>query len=288
VVKCGIRNLYHWTGTPLNQIGSSLSLINQNSASSLITVPLYIQIADELISRIESGDLQPGTQLAPERDLSAELNVNRMTLRRALQVLQSQGLIIRKHGVGTFISETKIERQMETIFRFTSGMQNRGFTPGTKLIWVNTIEAEQKIAKDLAIPSHGRVYDILRLRSINQEPVMIESYKIPLSRFPGLEKFDLENRSIYEIIEVEFGVKIARNRQSFEPITATRFEADLLQVKVGSALMLENRLSYDAENQPIEFGKDRYRGDRFRFVTETPTFDISSIESQSAQQVVPI
>ncbi|MGW8225498.1 MAG: GntR family transcriptional regulator [Anaerolineales bacterium] len=265
-----------------------MNLLNENSTSALITVPLYIQIADGLISQIESGDLQPGTQLAPERDLSAELNVNRMTLRRALQVLQSQGLIIRKHGVGTFISETKIERQMETIFRFTSGMQNRGFTPGTKLIWVNTIEAEQKIAKDLAIPPHGRVYDILRLRSINQEPVMIESYKIPLTRFPGLEKFDLENRSIYEIIEVEFGVKIARNRQSFEPITATRFEADLLQVKVGSALMLENRLSYDAENQPIEFGKDRYRGDRFRFVTETPTFDISSIESHPAQQVVPI
>ena len=268
-----------------NRIGITLRINNDHSSTSLITVPLYIQIADKLISQIESGDLQPGTQLAPERDLSAELNVNRMTLRRALQVLQAQGLIIRKHGIGTFISETKIERQIETIFRFTSGMQNRGFTPGTKLIWINEIEAEQKIAKDLAVPVHAKVYDILRVRSINQEPVMIESYKIPHSRFPGLEDFDLENRSIYEIIEDEFGVKIARNRQSYEPITATRFEADLLQVTVGSALMLENRLSYDPENRPIEFGKDRYRGDRFRCVSETPTFDISTIESYPSPQL---
>ena len=57
------------------------------------TIPLYIQIADRIMSQIESGDLPPGTQLAPERVLSSELSVNRMTLRRALQVLESQGLL---------------------------------------------------------------------------------------------------------------------------------------------------------------------------------------------------
>lgn len=239
------------------------------SASTSFTVPLYIQIAERLISQIESGDLSPGTQLAPERELSLDLNVNRMTLRRALQVLESQGLLDRRHGIGNFVANSKIDRQMESVFRFSSGMAKRGFTPGTKLISVEVIDAEQKLADDLNIPGYPQIYDILRLRSINQEPVMLESYKVPLNRFPGLQEFDLENRSIYEIFETEYAVKITRTRQSLEPIIATSFEAEILRIARGDPLMLEKRLSYDAENLPVEFGKDRFRGDRFRFITET-------------------
>jgi len=261
-------------GSYFNNHGFALTVTRDTTNSISFTIPLYIQIADGLISQIESGELSPGTQLVPERDLSIELNVNRMTLRRALKVLESQGLIVRKHGVGTFVAEAKIDRQMETIFRFSSRMQNRGFTPGTKLILVEKIQAEYKLAKDLGLPASDMVYNILRLRSINHEPVMLESYKIPVTRFPGLDQYDLENRSIYEIIEIEYGVRIARNRQSFEPIITTEFEAELLKIKIGDALMLEKRLSYDDHNQPIEYGKDRYRGDRFRFIAETSPFSI--------------
>ena len=236
------------------------------------SIPLYIRIADGLVSKIESGELAPGAQLAPERDLSKELNVNRMTLRRALQVLESQGLIVRKHGVGTFITEPKIDRQMEIVFRFSSRMQNRGFTPGAKIILIEEIPAEPNLAKELELPAVSLVYNILRLRSINQEPVMLESYKIPVHRFPELDQFDLEKWSIYEIMETEYGVKISRARQSFEPIIATEFEAEMLDIKMGEALMLEKRLSYDRDNLPVEYGKDRYRGDRFRFVSEASPF----------------
>lgn len=238
------------------------------------SIPLYVQLAEGLIAKIESGELSPGEQLPPERELSASLGVNRMTLRRALHVLGSQGMIIRKHGVGTFIAEPKIDRQMEVVFRFTSGMLNQGFTPGAEMISFEEINADQILAKDLAIPTSSRVYSILRLRSINREPVMIESYKIPVQRFPGLDRFNLESRSIYEIMEIEYGIPINRARQSFEPITATSFEAELLNVNYGEALMLERRISYDDINQPVEYGKDRYRGDRFRFVTEAKPFPL--------------
>lgn len=250
-------------------------ILNKDTTKTIsFTFPLYIQIAEKLISQIESGELIAGAQLPPERLLSIELNVNRMTLRRALQMLESHGLLERKHGVGNFIAKPKIDRQLKTVFRFNSGIQNRGFTPGTKLISVDVIKAEQKISRDLSIPDSSQVYAILRLRSINRVPVMLESYKIPVYRFPGLDHYDLETRSIYEIIEYEYGVKIARSRQSLEPIIATSFEAELLEIKPGEPLMLEKRLSYDAENQPIEFGKDRYRGDRFRFISETSPMDI--------------
>jgi len=237
-------------------------------------MPLYIQIAEGLIAQIESGDLIPGQQLPPEREFSEKLSINRMTLRRALHVLESQGLIIRKHGIGTYIAELKFDRQMEVVFRFSRGMQNRGFTPAAEIISIEKVAAEAALAKDLSLPEPSPVYSILRLRSINQEPVLIESYKIPVQRFPGLDKYDLENRSIYDVLENEFGVPIVRARQSFEPVIASTFEAELLEITEGNALMLEKRISYDSENVPIEYGKDHYRGDRFRFVTEAIPFDL--------------
>lgn len=240
---------------------------------SAISIPLYIKIADDLIARIEAGDLSPGDKLPPERQLSDILGINRMTLRRSLNVLQSQGLIVRKHGIGTFIAEPKIDRRVDTVFRFTTGMINRGFTPQAELISINQSQVDTKVAKDLALPASSRIFKILRLRSINHEPVMIETYQIPVIHFPGIDRFDLENRSIYEVMESEYGIKIARARQSFEPVKSTDFESDLLRIAVGDPLMLERRISYDVDNLPVEVGKDRYRGDRFRFVTENAPID---------------
>jgi GntR family transcriptional regulator, N-acetylglucosamine utilization regulator len=238
------------------------------------TVPLYIQIAEGLIGKIESGELTPGDRLPPERDLSEQLGVNRMTLRRALRVLEAQGLIKRRHGVGTYITAPKIDRQMDIVFRFTHGMQTRGYNPGTRLISVEQVSLETAAARQLAVPLASPAYRIRRLRMINQDPVLLEDYTIPLARFPDLERFDLEQRSIYEVMESEYGIAIVRARQSFEPVVASEFEAGLLQIRPGAPLMLEKRLSYDQYNQPVEYGQDRYRGDRFRFITDAAPFEL--------------
>ena len=240
----------------------------------VFTVPLYIQIAEGLIGKIESGALTPGDRLPPERDLSEQLNVNRMTLRRALRVLEAQGLIDRRHGVGTYITAPKIDRQMDVVFRFTHGMQNRGYTPGALLISVEQIALDTAVARQLAVPPSCPAYRIRRLRTLNQEPVLLENYTIPQTRFPNLDRFDLQERSIYEIMESEYGIAIVRARQSFEPVIASAFEAELLKVRPGAPLMLEKRLSYDKDELPVEAGQDRYRGDRFRFVTDAAPFDL--------------
>lgn len=238
-----------------------------------LSIPLYVRIAEGLIGQIESGELVPGDQLPPERDLSEKLGVNRMTLRRALRVLEAQGLIERRHGVGTYITAPKIDRRMDMVYRFTRGMQKRGSTPGARLISCEIASLDTAAARQLVVPPASPGYHILRLRTVNQEPVLLEQYAIPQERFPGLERFDLEGRSIYEVMENEFGVTIARARQSFEPVVASAFEAELLEMRPGAPLMLEKRLSFDAEGRPVEYGRDRYRGDRFRFVTDAAPFD---------------
>jgi GntR family transcriptional regulator len=148
-------------------------------------------------------------------------------------------------------------------------MQNRGYTPGSRLISLEQVLIDKAHASELQISVSDPAYSIVRLRTVNHEPVLLETYLIATRRFPGLERHDLEGRSIYEIMETEYGIPIVRARQNYEPVLASSYEADLLDVRTGAPLMLETRISYDQADRPVEFGKDRYRGDRFRFVTET-------------------
>ncbi len=233
-------------------------------------IPLYVQIAESLIDRIESGELAPGHRLPAERELSEALGVNRMTLRQALHNLEMQGLLVRRQGDGTYVTESKkIERQAGKLVPFTRGMQQRGLKPGAKVLSFERELADATVARELGIRTSAPIYHVRRLRLINHEPVMLETFSVAAARFPELEQFDFTKRSGYEIFETEYGVVVSRARQSLEPVIASDFEAPLLQVKPGAPLMLEVRLAFDQHGQPVEYGRDLYRGDRFRFVTET-------------------
>lgn len=231
-------------------------------------LPLYIQIAEGLLNRIESGELSPGDRLPSERELSDMLSVNRLTLRRALQILESQGLIIRRQGDGTYVAETKFERHAGKLVPFTRGMQRRGYSPSAKVLTFDQMPAEAAIARELNLLVGAPVYYIHRLRFINHEPVLLEKVTLPFHHVPKLERFNLEERSLYEIFETEYGISICSARQSLEPVIATEYEAEVLGIRLGAPLMLERRIGFDQNDQPIEHARDLYRGDRFRFITE--------------------
>ncbi len=239
------------------------------------TTPLYIQIAEGLIQQIESGEFAPGERLPAERELSRMFGVNRMTLRRALMRLELQGLLYRRQGAGTYIAEPKIERQADELVSFSRGMTRRGYLPGAKLLRFERKPAEVRIARELGVPVGAEVFYFNRLRFLDQEPVMLEEFWMSVARFPDLESFDLINRFIFDIVEMEYGLTVTRARQSLEPAVATDYEAEMLNIRVGSPLMLERRLSFDEHDEPIEFGKDLYRGDRFRFITEVAPMERS-------------
>jgi GntR family transcriptional regulator len=237
------------------------------------TAPLYSQIAARLTDRIRAGKLTAGSRLPPERELSETLGVNRMTLRQALHMLESQGLLVRRQGDGTYVAEPVIERQAGKLISFTYGMQRRGLKPGAKVVLFTQHPVDAEIANRLRVRESALVYDVHRVRLINDEPVLLERYIIPVSRFPNLEKHDL-SRSMYEVMEKEYGVQVQQARQSLEPVVAGKYEAGLLGIKKGAPLMLERRISFDKEDRPVEYGNDLYRGDRFRFVTEMASLEL--------------
>jgi GntR family transcriptional regulator len=152
--------------------------------------PLYIQIAESLLSRIESGELPPGARLPPERELGQTLGVTRATIREAFNVLEDRGLLIRRQGQGTFVTTPKIERQAAKLVPFTKGMEKRGFKTENKMIALQSIPAEASMAAELQIPVSDPVFFIHRVRQINKEPVLMERLFVPGSRFPDLDRYD--------------------------------------------------------------------------------------------------
>ena len=238
-------------------------------------LPLYLQIANNLIEQIEAGTLAPGTRLPSERELSLKLSVQRETVRQALAVLDNEGLITRRHGSGTYIAEPKIERDAGRLFPFTRAMQRKGYRPGATVIQMEKILCSPAIAHELDLPVSAIVYFIQRVRTINQEPVVLENAYIPADIFPDFDRFDLSERSMYEIMETEYGSRVSQARQSLEAVVASEFEASLLGLKKGDPLMLERRLTFDQLNRRVEYSKDLFRGDRFRFTTERTPLETS-------------
>ncbi len=231
-------------------------------------LPLYLQIAAGLLEQIESGELSPGERLPPERKLSNLLGVTRSTLRRALQRLEVQGVLVRRQGAGTYVAAPKIEQTVDQRLSFSHQMQKRGYLTGTRLLHFDRRPAEATVANALRIPLGARVFHCQRLHCIDQSPAVLETIWMPAARFPNLEQFDWSKRLVYDIIEQQYGVVVSRGRQSLEAVVATEYEAGVLGVQAGAPLMLERRTAFDQHDRPVEYGKRLYRGDRFRFVTE--------------------
>lgn len=231
------------------------------------TIPLYVQIADGLLERIESAELVPGDRLPSERELSKKLGVTRVTLRQALGLLEAQGLLIRKHGVGTYIADLKVERAADQLVPFSKGVKARGLKPGAQIIKIEKMPASYGVAQKLNLEAGQMIFHSHRLRFINQEATMLEKYVLPISLVPNWDQQDLVNHSIYETLQTVYGIVMTTATQSLEAVPATEYEASLLDIKVGTPLIMEQRIGFDQNGRPIEFAKDLYRGDRFRFVS---------------------
>jgi len=191
-----------------------------------------------------------------------------------LDVLEARGLIIRKRGSGTFVTKAKIEREDIRVFAFTKIMAASGYKTGTKILSALEVGADARVAGKLKVEVGTHIYYYHRLRLLDGEPMMLEKICLPKHIFPGMDQHDLENNSLFEVMEKEFGREITTAEQAVEAVRASDDEAEVLGITPGAALMMEERISRDQFDTIIEFSRDLYRGDRFRFIVEDARFDI--------------
>jgi GntR family transcriptional regulator len=211
----------------------------------------------------------PGDQIPGEQDLCELYNVSRTVVRQSLRELELAGVISRRKGKGTFISEPKIrEGLIQKLTGFYQDMVERGLKPVTKVLHQEVTPVNEKVAHYLNIQPGVEVVDIQRLRFINDEPIQLVTTYIPFSVCPALATVDLTNRSLYEYLEKEAGIFLARGRRYIEAVLANETEAALLGIDRGAALLMLDSVSFAEDGQPIEYYHALHRGDRSQFEVE--------------------
>jgi GntR family transcriptional regulator len=228
------------------------------------------QIEDWLAGEIAVGALVPGDRLPTEKDLAAWFGVSRMTLRHALAELARRGLVTRtvgRHG-GTFVAAPKLEQDLTTLAGFSEQLRRHGVVAGARVLTATERPAGPAAGQALQIGEQDPVYEVRRIRLADGRPIAVERSLFPAARFPGMLDCPLDG-SLYELLEVTYGLRPHRAREIMEPVTAGAREAEALGVPEGAPLMLVERTAYARSGEPLEYARDLFRGDRTRVVLWT-------------------
>jgi len=237
-------------------------------------IPFYVQLIELLKTHIQEGEWGPGEQIPSELELCNNYRVSRTVVRQALREMELDQIITRRKGKGTFVAKPKInEGLIQKLTGFYQDMVERGLDPKTKVLHQRISSANKKISKYLEIPIGSEVIDIYRLRYIHDEPIQLVTTYIPYQLSPTLEHVDLTNRSLYEYLEVENGIKIARGKRYIEAVLSNEEEARLLEIDERDPLIMLDSVSYSETGQVIEYYHAVHRGDRSRFEVELIRFD---------------
>jgi GntR family transcriptional regulator len=223
-----------------------------------------------LLGLITGGQVHSGEKLGGERDLAVELGVSRSTLRQALSVLERDGVVRRVpgRGGGTFVTSTKVNRDLSRIVGLPSLLRDQGFRAGTRLLRASVVDADAECARALELRLGALVLSVVRIRLADGAPLSLEHMRLPADRFPDLLEQALGG-SLYEVLQTRYGVVPAESEERIEVQAADPERAAILSVDVGAPLLSVTRTALDGDRRPIEFSHDLFRADRTRITVRT-------------------
>jgi GntR family transcriptional regulator len=231
-------------------------------------VPLHHQVYAALSNALDLGDWPPGERMPTERVLAETFGCSLITVRRALDELVRERRIVRTRGLGTFARSAPVDRELTELTSFTDEMNARGLDPRTVLISSGLTEASPAAAEALRIHAGAAVYRIERVRHAGSQPLLLEEVQLPAHLFPGLLESDFVNRSLYDILAVNYGVELTRGEETVEPALPTAREASKLDQDRRQPVLLLQLVSYTEGDVPIEYCRSVVRGDRARYHLE--------------------
>lgn len=221
--------------------------------------PLYQQIKVLLLSSLQSGEWQPGAPIPSEMELAVRYEVSQGTVRKAIDELATENLLIRQQGKGTFVASHHSEAWQ---YRFFSLMPDSGKKAPLKshFLRCNQLRPTAKIAVALKLASSDSVIQIDRLQSVASEVTVFEQIWLPKQRFSGmtLERLESWPGPLYAFYESEFATHMVRAEEKIKAIAADSTSAEHLNLKLGAPLLLVERISYTYGNKPVEIRRAHY------------------------------
>ncbi|MBS9338521.1 GntR family transcriptional regulator [Fructobacillus sp. M2-14] len=228
-----------------------------------MAIPRYIEIHNEIRQRIAAGEWKTNKRLPAERELAASFDVSRMTLRQAIQTLVDEGILERRVGSGTFVAEKKVSERALGVTSFTelmkkSGREAQSVTVSYKITTPSVSEMDH-----LNLKAEDEVLVMERLRMGDDEPILLEQTTLPVTLVNNFTRSSLTD-SLYKTL-IDAGIQPGRADQTVTASLATERQAALLEIKRGDPILSVRQVSYDQEDNPFEYVRSYYVGDRFEF-----------------------
>jgi GntR family transcriptional regulator len=214
-------------------------------------VALYVQVRETLREQIKSGVLKPGQRLPSEDELASQFGVSRMTVRQGISDLTDEGMLYRRRGSGTFVTQFHVERDHNKLTDFFETARAEGFKAEVRLLDREVIPARFMIAKALALQESEPVIHIQTLRLANDVAVTIYDEYVPYKLCPELLTEDLGSRPAWQILE-QYGFTIKRAVQKVEARAADADVARLLNMEEDAPILFKNRVIYAEDGAPVE------------------------------------
>jgi len=221
--------------------------------------PLYQQIKALITRSLQAGEWRPGEMIPSEVELAARYKVSQGTVRKAIDVLADENLLVRRQGKGTFVA-THSEQKIQ--FRFLRLMADDGETGNVtrRVIDCRRLRAPADVSRALELKTGDTVVEVRRVMLFRGAPVVLDDIWLPGSLFKGLtaERLGQYRGPMYGLFETEFGVRMIRAEEQLRAIAADPAAAELLQVQAGTPLLSVERLSRTYGDKPVELRRGLY------------------------------
>ncbi len=232
--------------------------------------PIYLQLKEAVAKDIAQGVFQPGDLLPSETELMKTWSVSRITVRNAIKELSREGLVYTMHGKGTFVAEQKITNYLPSLTSLSHDVASKGLMPGSKVLTLESLEAEKEVAAKLHIAPGSPVIHFIRVTTADNEPIAIGYTFISVAAIaPNQNAFtiaSLESKSFYGMLN-QIGVHLMGGIQSISASAADDNQAEILKVSAGSPLIDSERVAYTYDRVCVEFTKMLARPDRIQWKT---------------------
>ena len=235
-------------------------------------MPLYTQIEDFLLKRIQSGEMQEGDLIPTERQLADHFHVSRPTVRQALNNLVCQGYLTRTAGKGSYVTKPKIlQEYTRFIESYQIEMTKKGRGIKTEVLEKQVLPADKFLAQKLELPEKEPLMYLSRLRyllpSSDNRPILLTNVYLPQRLCPGLLEVDFTAASLYDSLEKN-GIHIQHAFREIEIRLCTAEDSRLLQIPVGTPVFFIATVSRSAEGKLVEYSESIYPWDKNKFSIE--------------------
>lgn len=228
-------------------------------------IALYLQIANKLKQEILSKKIKPGEKIGSQRELEERFQVSKITIRKAIELLEKEGLVLTSQGKGTFVKPEKVEQTLDQLQSLSDIIKNSGYTPQVKIKKLEMVSTPASFKQDENEEIDPYCLYIERLHTVEELPIAFAQVYISYDLGEKITKNELENHTIYELLEQKLGITLGEAIQSIEACPASGTLGKVLDVPEGSPLLKAERLTYSSDNKLIEKITFYYRFDEYAF-----------------------